>query len=70
MKTEEKKWAVAMLFAGIMFGVFGNLVANMFDRMFIKYGDWYNVIIGIIFIVLMWYVDRFFTKLVLVGKDS
>lgn len=70
MKNEQKRWAVGILFVGILFGVFGQLVANMFDRMFIKYGDWYNVAIGMLFAVLLWYVNRFFTKLLLTGKDS
>ncbi len=73
MEKEEKKWAVGMLFVGLMFGVMGSLAANVLERHLIsKIGeDYYGIAVGVCFIVLIIYFDRKFTKLVgLSEKDK
>ncbi len=66
MKKEEKKWAVGMLFTGLLLGVSGSLVANVLERYLIsKIGeDYYIILVCGSFIVLLIYLDRKFTKLV------
>ena len=47
----ERSDSVFLIAAGIIFGISGNLFANMLDRVFGHYGTIYNVIVSGIFIL-------------------
>jgi len=63
MKNEDKKWAVGMLFIGIILGVSGNIVASILDRHFLQYGLKYEFIASVLFFGSIIYIDKKFTKL-------
>lgn len=63
MNKTEKEWAVGMLLLGILLGVVGNLAANVLDRYFVQYGPIYDIGIIVIFALLLFSLERTFTKL-------
>lgn len=65
---EEKRWGVGFLFIGIIVGVMGNLFANMLDRHFMKFGWFYEIFITASFLLMIWYLSRYFTKILLSDK--
>lgn len=69
MKKVEKHWAIAMLFFGVILGIFGNLFAGVMDRLVRpQIGVWYDVIVSGIFLFLLYYMTYKFDKLL--GEKS
>ena len=52
----SKNREIQILLLGVFFGIFGNLVANYFDRSFMKYGFAYDFIVGVVAILAVWFV--------------
>lgn len=64
MNKTEKEWAVGMLFMGVILGIIGSLAANVLDRQFVeRFGTWYDVVVALFFFILIWWLERKFTKL-------
>lgn len=69
MKKADKHWAVAMLFFGVILGIFGNLFAGVMDRLVRpEIGPWYDVIVSAVFVFLLYYMTHRFDKLL--GEKS
>ncbi len=64
-KNKDKIWSVGMLFIGVIFGITGSLLANMIDRYMIRWGVWYDFVVAVAFLLMVIFINRFFTKMLL-----
>lgn len=52
----QQKSQMGLFFIGIVFGVIGNLVANVLDRRFLSFGDKYDwVVVGGFIMLIYWF---------------
>lgn len=61
-KFENIKFNIGILFLGVLLGISGNLVANLLDRDFLKYGFTYDVAVIMVFSFSIWYINHTFIK--------
>jgi hypothetical protein len=61
-RLKATEFNMAFLFLGVLLGISGNLLANLLDRYFIKYGFGYDLIVGVIFFLSLWYIEKTFIK--------
>ena len=63
MKSEDKRWAVGMLFLGTLFGLIGGLMTGVFERYFLKFGVVYDLFVTIVFLSLLVLINYKFKHL-------
>jgi len=59
---ENKKFDIIILFLGVIFGISGNLIANLLDKYLSYLGYKYNIFVIIFFILSSWFIYYFFIK--------